>query len=172
MFLGYGAGDSNTSGFGNIAIGPDAGISIVTGQNNIYIGSVGCLGLCDESNTIRIGGDPYDNWGPQTAVYVTGIYGATVDGNGVPVYVDDNGKLGIAVSSRRFKEQIVDMGDSTSALMTLRPVTFVYKPEYAKGDRTLQYGLIAEEVESFPIQDEPGGGVGFQYKMSLEQMAC
>jgi septal ring factor EnvC (AmiA/AmiB activator) len=38
------------------------------------------------------------------------------------------------------------MGDSTSALMKLRPVTFLYKPEYSKGDRTLQYGLIAEEV--------------------------
>lgn len=38
------------------------------------------------------------------------------------------------------------MGDSTSALMKLRPVTFLYKPEYANGDRTLQYGLIAEEV--------------------------
>ena len=38
------------------------------------------------------------------------------------------------------------MGDSTNALMKLRPVTFLYKPEYAKGDRTLQYGLIAEEV--------------------------
>ena len=38
------------------------------------------------------------------------------------------------------------MGDSTDALMKLRPVTFLYKPEYARGDRTLQYGLIAEEV--------------------------
>ena len=38
------------------------------------------------------------------------------------------------------------MGDSTSALMKLRPVTFLYKPEYDKGERTLQYGLIAEEV--------------------------
>ena len=38
------------------------------------------------------------------------------------------------------------MGDSTSALIKLRPVTFLYKPEYANGDRTLQYGLIAEEV--------------------------
>ncbi len=38
------------------------------------------------------------------------------------------------------------MGDSTSALMKLRPVTFLYKPEYANGERTLQYGLIAEEV--------------------------
>jgi hypothetical protein len=38
------------------------------------------------------------------------------------------------------------MGDSTNALMKLRPVTFFYKPEYDKGERTLQYGLIAEEV--------------------------
>ncbi len=38
------------------------------------------------------------------------------------------------------------MGDSTAALMKLRPVTFVYKPEYANGERALQYGLIAEEV--------------------------
>jgi hypothetical protein len=30
--------------------------------------------------------------------------------------------------------------------MKLRPVTFRYKPEYDKGERTLQYGLIAEEV--------------------------
>jgi small-conductance mechanosensitive channel len=30
--------------------------------------------------------------------------------------------------------------------MRLRPVTFHYKPEYAGGPRTLQYGLIAEEV--------------------------
>jgi hypothetical protein len=26
--------------------------------------------------------------------------------------------------------------------------------------------------KSFPIQDEPEGEVGFQHKMSLEQMAC
>lgn len=38
------------------------------------------------------------------------------------------------------------MGDSTSALMKLRPVTFLYKPGYSNGERTLQYGLIAEEV--------------------------
>ncbi len=30
--------------------------------------------------------------------------------------------------------------------MKLRPVTFFYKPEYETGERTLQYGLIAEEV--------------------------
>ena len=67
------------------------------------------------------------------------------------MYVDSNGQLGTTVSSRRFKEQIADMGNSTDAMMKLRPVTFLYKPEYDKGERTLQYGLIAEEVaEVYP----------------------
>ena len=38
------------------------------------------------------------------------------------------------------------MGDSSSKLFQLRPVTFLYKPEYDDGSHTLQYGLIAEEV--------------------------
>ena len=28
------------------------------------------------------------------------------------------------------------------------------------------------KCESFPMQDEPEGGSGFQHKMSLEQVAC
>ena len=36
-------------------------------------------------------------------------------------------------SSRRFKEQIADMGDSSSKLLQLRPVTFLYKPQYDDG---------------------------------------
>ena len=69
----------------------------------------------------------------------------------MPVCVDPNGTLGTtgctsAPSSRRFKEQIADMGDSSSKLLQLRPVTFFYKPQYDDGSRTLQYGLIAEEV--------------------------
>ena len=38
------------------------------------------------------------------------------------------------------------MGDSSSKLFQLRPVTFLYKPEYDDGSHALQYGLIAEEV--------------------------
>ena len=52
------------------------------------------------------------------------------------------------------------MGDSSSNLMKLRPVTYLYKPEYDKGPRSLQYGLIAEEVaEVYPdlIAYEPDG---------------
>ena len=52
------------------------------------------------------------------------------------------------------------MGDSSSALMKLRPVTFLYRPEYDKDQRTLQYGLIAEEVAGvYPdlVASEPDG---------------
>jgi len=41
------------------------------------------------------------------------------------------------------------MGEASSNLMQLRPVSFYYKPEYSDGPRTLQYGLIAEEVAEF-----------------------
>ena len=63
------------------------------------------------------------------------------------MYVDTTtGQLGVASSSRRFKEQILDMGEGSSRLFQLRPVTFFYKPQYDDGSHTLQYGLIAEEV--------------------------
>jgi hypothetical protein len=143
-FNGYQAGYSNTGGNGNIAIGLSGGLNLTTGNNNIYIGNPACNYPCSESNVIRIGGDVGLGYGPQTAAYMVGIYGVNV--GGIPVQINSNGQLGAQTSSRRFKEQIADMGDSTSALMKLRPVTFLYKPEYSKSDRTLQYGLVAEEV--------------------------
>jgi len=50
------------------------------------------------------------------------------------------------LSSSRFKEQISDMGETSSKLLRLRPVNFFYKPEYDDGSHLLQYGLVAEEV--------------------------
>jgi hypothetical protein len=130
------AGSLLTTGFNNTLLGVDVGHNIVAGSNNLYLAGGG---LQDESNTIRIGGSV------NTAAYIAGIYGSTSSG-GIPVYVNSDGQLGTLTSSLRFKEQVRDMGDGTSALMKLRPVTFLYKPEYSKGERTMQYGLIAEEV--------------------------
>ncbi len=143
-FFGAGAGEGLTTGSNNIFIGYDAGVWNTTSSNDIYIGTKGCMyPACTESNTIRIGGDL--GGGPQTAAYIVGIYGSTAS-SGLPVYVNSDGQLGTMTSSARFKEQVRDMGDRSNALMKLRPVTFLYKPEYDKGERTLQYGLIAEEV--------------------------
>jgi Chaperone of endosialidase len=67
--------------------------------------------------------------------------------NAVSVLIDSNGQLGTTNSSRRYKEDIRDMGDASSGLMKLRPVTYRYTQPYADGSKPIDYGLIAEEVE-------------------------
>jgi trimeric autotransporter adhesin len=62
------------------------------------------------------------------------------------VFVNGNAQLGNSTSSRRFKDDIEDMGDASADLMELRPVIFHYKPAYDDRSHLLQYGLIAEEV--------------------------
>src|SRR5262249_9367405 len=69
--------------------------------------------------------------------------------NGQQVYVEfATGKLGFFPSSRRFKEKVRDMGRASDGLRHLRPVTFYYKQAQEGGPSQLQYGLIAEEVET------------------------
>jgi hypothetical protein len=82
----------------------------------------------------------------QTRTFIAGIRGTPMT-NGVPVVIDSNGQLGTSgMSSRRFKEDIRDMADSSRGLFALRPVTFHYKEPAADGAKPLEYGLIAEEV--------------------------
>jgi hypothetical protein len=133
----------NTTGANNIAIGSHAGLSLTTGSFNIDIGHAGVAG---DGNTIRIG-----TTGTHSHTFIAGISGATTLGSAVGVVVDANGKLGTIISSRRFKDDIADMDAASSAVMTLRPVTFHYKTDQNPSGRTLQYGLIAEEVaEVYP----------------------
>jgi hypothetical protein len=70
---------------------------------------------------------------------------------GIPVVVDANGQLGTSSSSRRYKQDIDDMGSASRRLLDLRPVTFRYITRAAEGDTAREYGLIAEEVaEVYP----------------------
>jgi hypothetical protein len=125
---------NSTTGSGNIGLGAFAGFSIVAGSNNIDIGD---SGLSDESDTIRIGTNNVQN---QT--FIAGISSTGV--TGTAVVVASNGQLGIALSSARYKRDISDLGDASASLMKLRPVTFRYKNDPTS---TLQYGLVAEEVQ-------------------------
>jgi trimeric autotransporter adhesin len=126
----------NNQGFSNIAIGAFAGSNLTTLSFNIDIGNPGVAG---EGGVIRIGNN--DN----TATYIAGIAGQTVGNGGSTCYVDNAGKLGVFLSSRRYKENIQRMGDTSSALYSLKPVSFRYKPEFDKSG-TSHFGLIAEEV--------------------------
>lgn len=135
-----------TTGTNNVAIGYQAGYLVGIGggttNNNIHIGS---MGAAADNGTIRIGTP-----GTQTSFYAAGIFAANV-ADGVPVYINSSGRFGIQQSSRRYKEDIHDMGDSSRGLLRLRPVTFRYKQPLADGTQPLQYGLIAEEVaEIYP----------------------
>jgi hypothetical protein len=147
--LGYEALYNNLSGLYNIAIGYGAG-SNVTASNNIHIGN---SGLATDSGTIRIGTSCNSN--PtvcQTSAFIAGIRGFTTSANNaVPVLIDSNGQLGTVSSSRRYKEDIQDMGDTSNGLLRLRPVTFRYKKAFDDGSKPIQYGLVAEEVaEVYP----------------------
>jgi hypothetical protein len=149
----------NQTGSNNTAVGIDAGIGVLTGSNNIAIGNAAGILVNDASNNIHIGnqGASTDSGvirigDVQTSFFVAGVNGVTTTNSAVPVLIDTtNGQLGIASSSRRFKEDIEDMGTASSDLMRLRPVTYRYKQPFADGSKPVQYGLIAEEVaEVYP----------------------
>lgn len=143
-------------GTNNLGVGFSAGVNATTGDYNVYIANE--APVTTESNTIRIGESPF-----QTRAFIAGIWKVnTGNMNAVPVLIDSNGQLGTMNSSRRFKEDIQDMGDASSGLMRLRPVTFRYQTPFTDGSKPIQYGLIAEEVaEVYPdlVAHSAGGEI-------------
>ena len=133
-----------TTANGNIALGAFAGMAKPSGDMNMYLGySVGNGPSNTESNTIRIGDS-----GLYNRSFIGGVRNvATGIPDAVMVLIDSTGQLGTINSSRRYKEDIRDMGDASSGLMKLRPVTYRYQQPYAGGSKPIDYGLIAEEVE-------------------------
>jgi hypothetical protein len=68
---------------------------------------------------------------------------------GVDVLVASNGRLGVAMSSARFKHGIQHMGEASSKLLKLRPVIFRYNNDSTD---TTQYGLVAEKDKDAKIE--------------------
>lgn len=146
--VGYQALNAVTTGTGNIALGVQAGTALTTGNNNIAIGNSGVAG---DTGTTRIGT-------LQTRAFIAGISGVTSSG-GAAVFINPSGQLGTVTSSRRFKDNIQDMGEGSEAILALRPVSFRYKPEI--DPKTIpQFGLIAEEVNEvnpdLVVRDDKG----------------
>ncbi len=142
-------------GSGNTALGQAAGFNLTTGNNNIDIGNQGVAG---ESGTIRIGDT-------QTATYIAGIFGQSVDPAGASVSVDSAGKLGTVLSSRRFKDGIKPMDQASEVILELKPVTFHYKSDKKN---TPCFGLIAEDVAAvnpdLVVRDKNGEILSVRYE--------
>lgn len=163
--IGYNSTTNLTSGSDNISIAGGTLVFLTTGNNNISIGDdaggsytgsesnniqilYGVLGpsFAGESNVLRIAGNGTGTGAGQinTAI-ICGITGKT-SASGIGVLINTSSVLGTTTSSRRFKHNIEDMGDSSDRLMKLRPVTFLYNKEIEDATDEMKFGLIAEEV--------------------------
>ena len=121
--IGRGLGD-NTTGEANVALGAFAGDAVSAADDVIAIGTSGA--------------DVGDS------CHIRNIWNQSSGSQGV--YVNSAGKLGTQVSSRRFKNEIRQMEQTSEVIYCLKPVSFRYKEEI-EPTRPLGFGLIAEEVE-------------------------
>ena len=120
-------------------MGNAAGGAVTTADNVICIGAG--VGGADVSNSCYIG----NIWNQP--------------GGSQAVYVNSEGKLGAQVSSRRFKDEIKPMEQTSEVIYGLKPVSFRYKPEI-EPTRPVGFGLIAEDVEKISPDLVTRGGDG------------
>jgi len=138
---------NNTTGVTNTALGFNAGFNVTTADNVIVIGT-------------NVGGQNVDH-----GCFIGEIFGQT-SSSGAAVFINSEGRLGTATSSRRFKDGIKPMDKASESLFALKPVTFRYKKQI---DPTSvpQFGLVAEDVEkvnpALVVRDKEGKPYSVRY---------
>jgi hypothetical protein len=116
------------------APGPEGPAAKPDANGNIYVAAPPQTG---DTNTIRIGSSQ------QQATFIPAIANDNSGTGANAVYVEANGRLDKSIpSSRSLKHDIRPLRFSTNRFMRLRPVRFRYK----RGDQSVYYGLIAEDV--------------------------
>ena len=148
---------SSTTGGGNTAVGAFALLNNTTGVTNTALGFNAGFGITTADNVIVIGtnvaGQNVDH-----GCFIGEIFGQT-SSSGTAVFINSEGRLGTATSSRRFKEGIKPMDKASESLFALEPVTFRYKKEIDPTSAP-QFGLVAEEVEkvdpALVVRDKEG----------------
>jgi endosialidase-like protein len=135
---------NNTIGSENTAIGGAALANNSTGALNVALGDDAGSGVTTANNVIAIGTQVAGENVSDTC-YIGNIFNQTSSG-GAGVFVNSAGKLGTGTSSRRFKDDIKPMDQTSEAILALQPVTFRYKKEIDPEGRS-HFGLVAEDVE-------------------------
>jgi hypothetical protein len=118
---------SSTTGGGNTAVGAFVLLNNTTGITNTALDFNAGFGVTTADNVIVIGtnvaGQNIDH-----SCFIGEIFGET-SSSGTAVFINSEGRLGTATSSRRFKEGIKPMDKASESLFALKPVTFRYKKE-------------------------------------------
>jgi hypothetical protein len=140
--IGEAALNENTSGSFNTAVGT-AALLVANGDSNTVVGS-GAGGNVSGANHVICIGQGVAGANVSDSCYIGSIWNQP--GGSQPVYINSDGKLGLQVSSRRFKDEIKPIGDASGIIYALSPVSFRYKSEI-EPTRPRGFGLIAEDVE-------------------------
>ncbi len=164
--IGAGTSRSLTTGSFNTMCGRDQFRKCKTGSYNVGIGysnaarigsgtydtsessnlDLAFRGQIGMSNELHIGSDQAQP-AFHDRCFIAGIHGVTSAGSSA-VLINSTKLTGTVLSSERYKENISDIGDDSSKILNLRPVTFNYKEDKSNHR---EWGLIAEEVyEIFP----------------------
>jgi hypothetical protein len=166
--IGNKAGNALTTGQKNTTIGHNSLVTATSGSYNCCIGYLAGSnytgsessniqigyevdGTASESNVLRIGNGTGTSAGNINQAIICGIDGKT-SSSGVETYTNSSNVLGTSTSTRESKENIQPIGDDSSIIYKMNPVSFTYKKEWTDGRETpenaqlKQYGLIAEEV--------------------------
>jgi hypothetical protein len=161
--VGAGALNSNVHGSENAAVGLNA-LSGTTGSNNVALGS-NAGNQAVGSDNVYIGYNMQGSAGESNACYIGSIFGQT-NNLGAAVFIDANNKLGTLTSSKRYKEEIKPMDQTSEELFALKPVRFHYKKEIDPL-RKSQFGLVAEEVDKvnpdLVVRDKEGKPYSVRY---------
>jgi Chaperone of endosialidase len=157
------------SGSRNIGIGYRAGIHF-SGDDSIAIGWRGSVGDPLESNALRIGDGTGTDDSQLSSAFISGIRSVTLASSEPAVCIDDEtDQLGLCdASSSRLKEDVSALAEASEGVFELRPVQYRYRDGVVGADeRSVQYGLIAEEVAKvYPglvIYDDAGRPVAIRY---------
>ncbi|MBI2234745.1 MAG: tail fiber domain-containing protein, partial [Micavibrio aeruginosavorus] len=158
----------NTTGSANLAIGSSALGGNDTGNNNVAVG-VDALGAVNAGNNTAVGyqagyagtalttGTNNTFIGYQAQANANNYTNGTALGNGAVLTASNRIVLGntaiasiyaqvtsiTAISDRRHKKDIEDLGLGLDFIRKLQPVSY----RFNNGDETLRYGFIAQDVE-------------------------
>jgi len=157
--VGNNSSNNISSGSFNSSFGNQAGTNNVLGSYNCFFGylagsqfggastdssniAINAIGVNTVSNSLTIGSGTGTGNQQLNSAVICGIQGIAVTGAAVLVSASD--QLGVTVSSAKYKENILPMGEASKAIFDLQPSIFNYKHD---PDKQTKFGLIAEEVE-------------------------